>query len=315
MNRSIIGILISLSAGVISCENAVIERHVLNLPSEPYVIILGVAQDAGFPQAGCKKECCRNAFRDKSIRKMVSCIALVDPVSKQRWIFDATPDIKDQLFLLDSIAPYEKLDGIFLTHAHMGHYTGLLHLGREVMNTKMVPVYVNPDMNEFLQSHLPWEQLIRLENIDLQPLKYDTIVKLNDRISVQPFLVPHRAEISETFGYRIIMDGKKVIFIPDIDKWEKWDTDIRELVKESDLLFLDATFFKDGELPGRNMKEIPHPFVEESMKLFDGLSATERKKIHFIHFNHTNPLLNDSSDACKQVRTAGFSVAEEGKIY
>ncbi len=170
------------------------------IPESPFVMVLGIAQDAGFPQAGCTKECCKEAWDDHSIRRFVSCLAIIDPISKQRWILDATPDFPDQLHMLDSLCPYGELDGIFLTHAHMGHYTGLLHLGREVMNAKKVPVYVNPDMSEFLQSNKPWTQLITLENIDLQPIKYDSIVKLNERISVQAFLVPHRAEFTETYG-------------------------------------------------------------------------------------------------------------------
>ena len=104
-----------------------------------------------------------------------------------------------------------------------------------------------------------------------------------------------------------------MIFIPDIDKWDRWDKDISEIISKVDYAFLDATFYKNGEIK-RDMSEIPHPFVEESMHLFSNLSANDKKKIHFIHFNHTNPLLIEGSDAQKEVSDKGFNLAKEGQI-
>ena len=63
-------------------------------------------------------------YEKKATKQLVSCIAIVDPVSKQKWIIDATPDFPEQLRMLDSIQSSD-LSGIFLTHAHIGHYTGL----------------------------------------------------------------------------------------------------------------------------------------------------------------------------------------------
>jgi len=102
------------------------------------------------------------------------------------------------------------------------------------------------------------------------------------------------------------------LFIPDIDKWQKWDRDIRQMVKSHDDLFIDGTFYKDGELPGRNMSEVPHPFVQESMRFFKDLTSIEKQKIWFIHFNHTNPLIDKSSKEYKDVKSKGFNVAIEG---
>lgn len=284
------------------------------LPEVPFVIVLGIAQDAGYPQSGCYKGCCRELWNHPEKKKMVSCLALVDPVSKERWIFDCTPDFPKQLHVLDSLVPgntEEVLSGIFLTHAHIGHYTGLMYLGRESMNAKAVRVYAMPGMHEFLQSNGPWEQLVTLENIHLKPIKEDSVIKLNDRISVSAFTVPHRDEFSETVGYRIKTQNRSLVFIPDIDKWEKWDRKILDLVNENDYLFLDGTFYKNGEIPGRNMSDIPHPFIEESMILFFGLSQNEKQKIFFIHFNHTNPALLENSEAQKEIYKAGFSLAKE----
>jgi pyrroloquinoline quinone biosynthesis protein B len=280
---------------------------------KPFVVVLGIAQDAGYPQAGCTKDCCREYYQKKAARQLVSCIAIVDPVSKQKWIIDATPDFPEQVSMLDGFQPGD-LTGILLTHAHIGHYTGLMYLGREAWNTNRVPVYAMPRMTAFLQTNGPWSQLVSLNNIELRKLRADSVVWLNERIAVQPILVPHRDEFSETVGYLIRCGNRSVLYIPDIDKWKKWDRDIRDLVNKCDYLFLDGTFYKDGELPGRNMEEIPHPFVRESMDLFNPLGPAEKKKIWFIHFNHTNPLVRKEALASKEVKDRGFNMASSGLV-
>ena len=282
-------------------------------PTTPYVMVLGVAQDAGYPQMNCKKECCKQAWKNPELKRTTSCLAIVDPISKEQWIIDATPNIKEQLQLLKQKTGTEKLDGILLTHAHMGHYTGLMHFGREVMGTDNLPVFAMPKMRTFLQENGPWSQLVKLENINIKALKSDSTFSWNERINIKPFLVPHRDEFSETVGYEILINNKSLIFIPDIDKWEKWETNIIELIKKVDYAFLDATFYKNGELK-RDMSEIPHPFAEESMALFSTLSDADKQKVHFIHFNHTNPLIIDGSTAQEEVLKKGFNIAKEGQI-
>ena len=60
------------------------------------------------------------------------------------------------------------------------------------------------------------------------------------------------------------------------------------------------------------MSKIQHPFVQQSMELFADFAAEDKAKIVFIHFNHTNPLLIDGSDAQKRIRALGFQFASEG---
>jgi pyrroloquinoline quinone biosynthesis protein B len=277
---------------------------------DPFIVVLGISQDAGYPQIGCDKECCKKAWDKKIARQKVSCLALFDPATNQKWIFDATPDLTEQLHDADKLQK-GNLSGIFLTHAHIGHYTGLMYLGREALNAKEISVYAMPRMHDYLKNNGPWSQLVSLNNVKLQKLKADSSIKLTDKISVTPILVPHRDEFSETIGYSIKTSSKSVLFIPDIDKWQKWEKDIKQMVKQHDYLFLDGTFYKDGELPGRNMSEVPHPFVQESIELFKDISAAEKRKIWFIHFNHTNLLIDQSSKEYKEVKSKGFNVAVE----
>ncbi len=197
----------------------------------------------------------------------------------------------------------------------MGHYTGLMHLGREAMGAKNIAVYAMPKMIAFLKSHGPWSQLVSLENIKLQNLKVDSLIQLTNGLSVSAFLVPHRDEFSETVGYQINNNSEQVIFIPDIDKWNTWDRDIDSVVMEADRLYLDGTFFRNGEIWGRDMSEIPHPFIEESMNRFDGLSDVNKNKIHFIHLNHTNPAIRGNSESARRVLKKGYHVAQEGDMF
>jgi len=190
-------------------------------PTEPYLVVLGIAQDGGYPQAGCQRECCARAWRDASLRRGVSCLGIVDPATGERWLLDATPDFPRQLRVLDGLAPSTSvpgLAGILLTHAHMGHYTGLMHLGREAIGARRVPVYAMPRLREFLSSSRPWDQLVRLENIELRTLRADEPVALNGRLTATPIPAPHRDEYSETVGFRIKGPNHSVLYISDIDK-------------------------------------------------------------------------------------------------
>ncbi len=281
--------------------------------TNPYVFVLGVAQDAGYPQAGCYRPHCMRAWNDPDLKRLTSSIAVVDSEHGSKYLFDATPDVREQLFRLHIEAPDDShdLDGIFLTHGHMGHYTGLMHFGREAVASVGVRVFAMPRMHDFFSSNGPWNQLVTLSNIDLVPIFAGNEVTLSDTLTVVPIQVPHRDEFTETVGYKISGPSRSVLFIPDIDKWSKWDTDIRDLVREVDYALLDGSFYAEGELPGRDMSEIPHPYVQESIDLFTELPESDKAKIIFIHFNHTNPLLIDGSDAQKQLTSLGYRFARE----
>jgi pyrroloquinoline quinone biosynthesis protein B len=230
-------------------------NSIFSLPQgDPFMIVLGVAQDGGYPHIGCQKECCTRAWKNDSLARSVVSLALVDPSNKKWWLFEATPDITRQLHQFQQLtdSEYNFLpDGIFITHAHIGHYTGLMYLGKEAMNTKDVSVYVLPKMKSFLENNGPWSQLVNIHNIKITALTADSNFNLSDGISVIPFTVPHRDEYSETAGFRINAGERKYLFIPDIDKWQKWNKDIVEEVKQVDVAFLDGTCNRprDGTRP------------------------------------------------------------------
>ena len=277
-----------------------------------YITVLGIAQDGGYPQAGCAAEHCLRHWRGEEKKRQVVSLGLTDQASGQNWLFEATPDFTAQLQQLQQASGSTNLSGIFLTHAHMGHYAGLLQLGREAMGAKGMPVYVMPRMKEFLEKNAPWSQLVALGNIKLILMEQDQPIQLTPNLRVIPLKVPHRDEFSETVGFRIETSEKSLLFIPDIDKWPLWERDIRAEVAQVDVALLDATFYQEGELPNRNMNEIPHPFVAETINLFSPLPAAEKRKIKFIHFNHTNPLILEGPER-DAVKKLGFELATEGE--
>ena len=281
----------------------------------PYIVVLGVAQDGSHPQAGCDRACCKRAWEHPSERHYASSLSLVDPRSHKRWIFDATPDLPAQLHTLQPEgAPSPIVTGVFLTHGHIGHYAGLMHLGREVMGTSGIDVFAMPRMQAFLETNGPWSQLVKLRNIVIVPMLDHQEVMLADDIKVIPMLVPHRDEYTETVGFSIRGPHKRVLYIPDIDKWEKWSSPIESVIAEHDDVFIDGTFFSAGELRGRTMAEVPHPFIAESMARLSKLSERERAKVRFIHLNHTNPALDSKSAAAEKVRAQGFALAAQGDV-
>ncbi|HUE86245.1 MAG TPA: MBL fold metallo-hydrolase [Vicinamibacterales bacterium] len=258
------------------------------------LVVLGIAQDAGIPHLNCQQELCTSIRAGRRRAEKVSSLGLVDRVSGRAYLFDATPDFSAQVHALTGGRPP---DGIFLTHAHIGHYTGLMYLGRESIGARGVPVYATERMLAFLESNGPWSQLIALGNIERRPAEYDRTLTLPGGIRVTPVRVPHRDEFSDTVGYRIEGPRQSAIFIPDIDRWEKWDRSIRALADTVALAFLDGTFASPTEV-NRNIEEIPHPMMSRTRELLKGARA----KLWFIHINHTNAEI-DAADVVREGMT------------
>ena len=280
------------------------------------LVVLGNVQDGGSPHTGCGRPCCRNLFlRPRSERRVVS-LGIINHESGETALFEATPDLPSQWATLAEQSGIPQPSAIFLTHAHIGHYTGLMHLGREALGAQGVRVGAMPRMSEFLTTNGPWSQLVELGNIDVFALQDSQAVPvLHEEVIVTPLSVPHRDEFSETVGYRIEGPSRSALFIPDIDKWTVWERSLVEELAHVDLAFVDATFFDAAEVNHRDMSEIPHPFAVETMGLLDDLPEPERNKVHFIHMNHTNPLLDVESEASRLVEAKGYRVAREGMTF
>jgi pyrroloquinoline quinone biosynthesis protein B len=273
-------------------------------------ILLGTAQDGGVPQAGCTCTHCREARADPALRRSAACLALVDRAAGQSWLIDATPDYREQLHALQERAPECPLAGIALTHAHVGHYAGLIHLGREAANAQDLPVFASARMAGFLREHAPWSLLVTQGNVDLCILTPDEEVQLSPRLWLAPLPVPHRDEFSDTMAYLVRGLRRQLFYCPDIDGWDRWSQDLVRVVSGVDVALLDGTFFSADELPGRDVSQIPHPLVTDTAQR---LSVAD-SEVHLIHLNHTNPLLRPGPER-EWVAARGIGVGTTGMSW
>jgi pyrroloquinoline quinone biosynthesis protein B len=272
------------------------------------VVVLGIAQDGGIPHIGCTQEICRTQ------KHFISALAIVHEQSV--FLIDATPDLREQYAELikryPQVTKKNLFDGIFLTHAHMGHYTGLVYLGKESVSTKEVPVYGSEEMTIFLKKNAPWSLLVDNKNIVLKPFASE--VALDFGFKITPVAVPHRKEFTDTHGFLIQGRQNALLYIPDIDAWEPVKDSILKWLKMVDYALLDGTFYSGQELPGRDIRQVPHPTVEHSImffKTFPDFAA----EIFFTHLNHTNPVLNPRSSEAHKITTAGHLVAVDWQEF
>ncbi len=277
--------------------------------------VLGNAQDAGLPQAGCGCPNCCAAWADPARRRHAACLGLLDEAAGVFFLVDATPDFREQLHALQALAPGARLGGVLLTHAHMGHYTGLLHLGFEAMAARAVPLFATHRMLDYLARNAPWRQLLDQGNVAPREIAPDVDLALTPALSARPLPVPHRAEWSDTVGFIVRGPRRQLLYLPDIDGWEAWAAppfgrDARAAVDGVDAALLDGTFYSAGELPGREASGIGHPLVTDTAARLRGTRA----RVHFTHLNHTNPLHQPGPER-DWLRAQGLGAAEEGMTY
>ena len=295
---------------------------------EPFAIILGTSQDGGVPQANCFTGYCARVRSGEVAAPLVACLGIVDPASGARFLVDATPDFVDQVGSLLSL-PYQndqttpptgtlrledELQGILLTHAHMGHYAGLLHCGREATATNHLPVYASAAMARLLRSNQPFKSLIDEERLDIRGINIGTAVELTANLSVVPFGVVHRAELTDTVGLLINGPSRSLLYVPDADRWEGWPVPFEDLLDRSDIAVLDGTFYSAEELGHRWQGEVPHPPVAETVETLSARAHT-RPEVWFTHLNHTNPLWDVHSSQRVAIQEAGFGVAQRGQTW
>lgn len=279
-----------------------------------YALILGSAQDGGMPQAGCYAPRCDAARADP---RLVTSVALVDPEADRYYLVDASPDLRAQMDLIpepgfrrraDARRPF---DGIFLTHAHIGHYLGLALLGRESLGIQPTPCYCSPQMQRMLSENAPWSLLVDEGRITFPPVSFDEWIDVDGSFEVKLLPVPHRPEFSDTVGFIFRGPRASLLYLPDIDSWEEWDRSIAEVAAGVDFALLDATFYSANEIPGRKVEDIPHPLVPHTMDLLQE-TADQGTRVILTHMNNTNPMLADDSAEAESVRQRGFEIARAG---
>lgn len=256
--------------------------------------VAGRAQDAGVPHLGCRCEVCERARGDPAERMYAS--SLVLDGAGDRHLVDATPDLRFQV-------PGDRLDGVFLTHAHLGHASGLLQFGTEALDADGLPVYCTDPVASFVEGNAPFRLLVERGQVDLVRTPPGEPVRVGDA-TVEPRAVEHRG-ITDTVAY-LIEGDRSVLYMSDLDAWTP---DAIALVAAADVALIDGTFFRKDELDRHG--DVPHPAIVDSMERIDP-AATET---YFTHLNHTNPVLRPGSEARRAVRDRGFGIARRGATF
>lgn len=278
--------------------------------------VLGVAQDGGVPHLGCDRDCCA-AARASGRTLTPACLGVIDHDHGKLLLVEATPQVEAQVARLCDLAGQhdrgrQPVDAVLLTHAHIGHYLGLAQFGREVASTQALPVWCSERMAAFLCANGPWNQLVELGQLQLERAAPRTPFAPLPGLSVTAIPVPHREEFSDTMAFVLQGPQRRVLFVPDIDAWDRAPGLLDELLHGVDVAYIDGTFFDGSELPDRNLAEIRHPLMTDTMARLAGFARQHPGAVRFIHLNHTNPVLRDAGLRAR-LEAEGFRVAVEGE--
>ncbi|WAS91031.1 MBL fold metallo-hydrolase [Nannocystis punicea] len=305
-----------LSLALLGCPS---EDGAKDMPRGPALVVLGTAQDGGLPHVGCSCERCARARTDPGAGRKVASAAVV--AGAQAWLIDATPDLPAQL---EDLAPRTgrprggvdraPLAGLFLTHAHVGHYVGLALLGFEALHAQALPVHASPRMAAFLRDNAPWDQLVRLDNVRLHMFEGAGTVTLAGGVTVAPLQVPHRDEYTDTHGFVIAGPRARALYVPDSAPWAAWPRPLPEVLaaERIDVALLDGCFYSPDELPGRDLATLAHPLIVDTMDLLQPLIDAGGVRVIFTHLNHSNPAVDPGGAAALEIRRRGFEVARDG---
>ena len=286
-----------------------------------FVKVIGTAQDGGIPHIGCFCSNCQRAWKEPRFSRLISSLALFDLVENKTIFVDATPDIRAQTKMVrERMSSHKKKnkfwpDGILLTHAHIGHYTGLMFYSYEAQSTDRLPVYCSERMADFLAQNGPWSQLVEQKNIVTKTIRPENLQSLTSHISILAIQVPHRDEYTDTLGYKIIGPNRSLLYIPDIQNWKTWDRSIVDEIQKVDIALLDGTFYSPEELPSRDLSSIGHPFISDSMLLLRNIAQNSNIQVYFTHLNHSNLALDPDGDARKTMKKDAFDLAEDGMEF
>ena len=284
-----------------------------------HALVLGTAQDGGYPQVGCYTERCERgrALHAEGRGRYVASLALVEPAAERFYLVDATPDLTRQIDLITEpsfrrrAAERRPFDGIFLTHAHIGHYAGLAVLGNEGMGMGETPVYCTEAMADFLETHAPWSFLVDQGRAVPRPLSLDRWHRIDEHLEVQLWKVPHRDEFADTVGFVFRGPSASLLYLPDINAWSLWDRDLAQAVTSVDVALLDASFWSLDEIPGRSLEDAPHPIITNTMDLLQGVVDGERARVVLTHLNNSNPAIDEGGPEQAEILRRGFEIARE----
>jgi pyrroloquinoline quinone biosynthesis protein B len=318
MNNPMQLLALAAVAGMCSCHSTTSSQESHMVDGARYdAWLLGRAQDGGVPHLGCERPCCVEARAQGHVEYPCS-LGIHDRLTGSLLLIEATPAVEPQIAMLHTLAGVsgrgrQPVDGVLITHAHIGHYTGLMQFGEEVAATDHIPLHVTPRMASFLQENDPWAQVIEYGQVDVRPVEPGQSCEPLEGLRVEFIEVPHREEHSDTVAFKVHGPARTLLWVPDVDQWGRHEGLLAQLLEGVDVAYVDATFYDGSELPGRDLSRIPHPLMVETMAMWADQAEANPGVIRFIHMNHTNPVLRDAA-LRSQIEAKGFGIGQVGEV-
>ena len=297
-----------------------------------YINVLGSAAGGGFPQWNCNCDNC-HGFRQGTIQaktRTQSSIAISE--NGVDWIlFNASPDIRQQLFEFKAAQPARNLrdtgiTNVILMDSQLDHTTGLLTL-REgcpipVWCTDMVyqdlttgfPIF---NMLKHWNGGLDYHQINPKQTFNIEGFSNLEFTPLIIKSAAPPYS-PHRNNPHDGDNIALIVKDlktqKQLFYAPGLGKI---DDHIMQIMHASDCVMIDGTLWTDNEMQecgvgtktGQDMGHLHISGEDGSLYYLDQL---ENARKVLIHINNTNPILNENSEQAAELKEHNVEVAFDG---
>jgi pyrroloquinoline quinone biosynthesis protein B len=303
--------------------------------------VLGSAAGGGFPQWNCACANCRSVRSGRfQGRPRTQAQAAISADGRSWFLLGASPDLRSQIEGTEELHPRDGLRrspiaGVVLANADVDHVLGLLLLRElqplRVHATASIRRILREDNSMFgmlqrVEHQVAWSDFEVGKKFFLRDPAgkdsglscvawslaehYPAYVKAG-RSQCEPREASLGLIIESQVGSAGSASGACVAYMPAVPEA---NDELLEQLDRCDLLLFDGTFWSNDELirvqgSGQTAKQMGHIPVEESLVR---LAGVRRPRKIFLHINNTNPMLDEASPQFRQVRSAGWEVAEDG---
>ena len=306
-----------------------------------YIEILGSAAGGGFPQWNCNCRNCRGLREGRfSGQPRSQTQVAVSPARNFWFLLNASPDLRTQIEGAPCLHPQgdgrnSPICGVLVTGADIDQIAGLLSL-RELHRFCL---YCTPSIRRILEQdnsvfHMlqrvpdqvcwheikPGESFPLLDSAGTESGLGCTVFPLANRYPA--YVLPQRAAglKPDEAQLGVMLEapsGRRLGYLPAVATLSR---SLIERLALVDLLLFDGTFWSDDELVplqgrGASAGEMGHTPVSGPNGSLRKLAGLRRPRKVFIHLNNTNPMLDRASAPYREVREAGWEVAEDGNQF
>ncbi len=307
------------------------------------VKILGSAAGGGFPQWNCACPNCRairaGSFRGKS---RTQAQVAIGGDSGSWFLLGASPDLRAQIEVTPELHPrvsrndegirHSPIAGAVLLNADIDHVLGLLLLRElqplRVHATKSIRRILTKDNSMFamlqrVPGQVSWNEFTPGTQFSLlDPAGVDSGLRCRAIALGTHFpayvSAPRRSQLSPLeSSLGLIVESpsnKRLAYMPAVPRI---DAPLLRQFESCDVLLFDGTFWSDDELirlqaSGQTARDMGHVPISSPQGSLAQLAQVKRPRKIYIHVNNTNPVLNEAGPEYRQVRDAGWEIAEDG---